>query len=315
MLNQLSTADILALTNQLGTIYKDTAAAIAQANVDAAAIYPALLTADAGADPLHVAAYAPIVTGITGSGAQTQTTSPFGATSGVTPGAFGTGQRSLNLRSFFNGNFNAVLEYIRKDLTNYAGATGVSGLPSYAIYQNGLTPFSVLYTPAFASLFWQAYNQGLQLDPSTVFAPAGIVLATYAIAGAGAGTLTAGSFPRVNGYTSPAHGTDSYGNPLYVGGMPMAQGFAPLVSIKAHVTTAINGTCAAVVAAPDQNGTSQNWTATLDNHAVSAADGSTDVAFTGPAGKRIGGVPTGITFTGAATAGAFTVVSTAERAY
>jgi len=83
--------------------------------------------------------------------------------------------------------------------------SGSVGNGAYTSGGTAVNPFACLFSPDFASAWWYAY--GKQLDPSTVFAPAGIVMAHFAITGSGTGTLSnnaATNWPAANGYTVPA---------------------------------------------------------------------------------------------------------------
>ena len=234
---------------------------------------------------------------------------------GLGGGSFGTGAGMLNRQSLLVGGWNGQLEVWRQQIRSNAvaaGLTGVTGLSSYGIYENGLTPFSCLFTPDFATLYWYAYNQGQMLDASTVFAPSNIVMAAYAVTGAGAGTLTApaANFPSANGYVAPSPTTDTYGNNVFIGGLPMAQGFAPTLAPAIKCTTNITGTGVVTVTALNQAGASRTWTATLTGLTTASAP---LVLTPATAGDRMSGVPTAITIPAGVTAGAFTVITQAER--
>ena len=284
----------------------------AAAKAQAASIYSAF-----SADPTQGTAwyqgastvYQGAATSAGASGAAS--TNAFGG-GGLGGGTFGLGSGMLNRGSIAVGVWNGELETWRAQIRSNAqaaGITSVTGLSSYGIYKNGLSAFSCLFSPDFASTFWYAYNQGQKLDASTVYAPSGIVMASFTVTGAGAGTRTAGNFPTSNDYTSPAPTTDSYGNSVYVGGLPMAQGFAPTLAPQIKVTTVITGTGAATVTALNQAGNSATWTATITGLGV----GATATLVPATAGDRMSAVPTNITIPAGITAGAFQVLTVAER--
>jgi hypothetical protein len=101
----------------------------------------------------------------------------------------------------------------------------------------------------------------------------------------------------------------TFGNPVYVGGMPMAQAFAPIAVPAVKVTTNINGTCTVTVTASNQAGTSHTWSCNADN-----ATAGTIINLTpGTGGDRMNAVPSVVAVAGTATAGAFDIVTTAER--
>jgi hypothetical protein len=120
-------------------------------------------------------------------------------------------------------------------------------------------------------------------------------------------SLTGGTSPR----TFVEHTIQGNSNNTFLGGFPMAQAIAPVLGPAILVGTTINGTCAVTVTALNQAGISHTWTATADN-----AVAGTQLALTpSTGGDRMNSTPTAIAVAGTATAGAFTVITTAERAY
>jgi hypothetical protein len=103
---------------------------------------------------------------------------------------------------------------------------------------------------------------------------------------------------------------NTFGNNVYQGNMPMAQGFAPVATIAAKITTTINGTCVATITAKKQDGvTSKTWTVTLDN--LTAGTLINMAPTTG--GDRAYSTVSAIAISGTANAGAFDTVTVDER--
>ena len=208
-------------------------------------------------------------------------------------------------------NFGWV-ERIRRQIQTYGASvnTSIVDIPTFAAYYNAAEHHSCLFSPAFATAFWLAIRRRpLKLDPGSVFAPVEVAIATATITAADTATF-ADSYPRANGYSSPTPSTNSYGNAVYVGDLPMAQGFAAPVSVEALVTTAVSGTCAITIHAPNESGTAATWSATLDGLAIGAVAALTPSTT----GSRIGGAITAVTVAGTATVGAATIrVASAER--
>jgi len=123
-------------------------------------------------------------------------------------------------------------------------------------------------------------------------------------------------YVAVTGSTNITPGTDltkwtlnTFGNPLYLGSMPVAQAFAPILTPRCKITVTINGTGVVTVTGPNQNGVSRTWTGN-----IGAATAGSYVDLTpSTGGDRLNGVPTAIAVAGTATAGAFDVVTKAER--
>jgi len=230
--------------------------------------------------------------GLTVTGAPLGTLSP----SGVASGQNGFWQRRTAMVTAFRQELVSVSGLIAQ-----YGSSPVVDIPSYLAAQG------VQASATFASLFWWIYS--LQLAPANVFAPTGVDIGSVAITGSDACTLTAGHFVTANGYTSPAPTTDAYSNNVYLGGCPMAQGFAPVATIRARVTSAINGTCALTVHAPNQSGASGEWLGTLDGLAIGATVNLTVVT----GGDLCNGAVTAASVAGTATSGAFVVETVALR--
>ena len=313
----ISVSGLLILTDHTGLLYCELSAAVNSANATAQALVGDLASVFA-ADPSQENEWFPYARGIyqSPSGGVCATGAPLGASygaPGMGGGSFGTGQGSLNRLGVFSGATYSWLEGMRKEIARYGPlvAASIADLPSFAAWQNGQTSFSCLFSPNFATLYWYAYNMGRQLPAQSVFAPAGIALASFALTGPNTGTLTPGAWPSQNGYTAPAPGADAYGNAVYLGGLPTAQGFAPMKQTVAVVSAAINGTCAVSVTALNQSGANEVWTAALDNLAA----GASVVLAPATACDRMNGTPTAVTIAGTATAGAFSIQSGApERA-
>lgn len=234
-------------------------------------------------------------------------------------GSFGAGAGILSRQALLSAIYYSWIDGgLRGQLRLEAsgiGNTAILDLITYAAYYNssansGGAPFTVLYSAAFATLYWYVYNGINQLAPSSVFAPAGINLGTATITAANVDTFAPGVLPTANGYASPAPTTDSYGNPVYLGGTPMAQGFAAVKTLQVQVTTAINGTAVLSVTALNQNNVAEVWTATVSNLAVGQATALTPTT----SGDRMSAAPTACSVAGTATAGAAQILTLAERA-
>ena len=221
-------------------------------------------------------------------------------------------QSSSGLQSTSNGywqrrtavysGFNTLLKQLKALISTYPPSPGIVGIPTFCSVQ------SAQVSAAFASLYWWVDQQ--LLDPSAVFAPTGINLGSFAITGLNTGTLTAGHFATANGYGSPAPTTDGYGNDVYLGGTPMAQGFAPVATVRAQITTNINGTCTLTASFTNQYGvTGRQWTAVIDN-----ATAGTNVNFTAvTGGDLVNSICAAVTISGSATSGAFQLQTVALR--
>jgi len=123
-------------------------------------------------------------------------------------------------------------------------------------------------------------------------------------------------YVAVAGSTNVTPGTDAtkwtpctFGNNLYLGGMPVAQAFAPVLTPAVKITTTINNNATVTVTAPNQLGVSRTWTAVIN----SATAGTLINLTPTNTGDRMNGTPTAISVSGPATAGALDVVTTAER--
>jgi len=200
---------------------------------------------------------------------------------------------------------------IRKQIQLYGSPVDarIVDIVSFAAYYNRSTPASLLFSPNFASAYWFGYSAARMLDAASVFAPPQVPMAVVTITAGNTATFT-DTYPRANSYVNPPPTSDSYGNLVFAGGMPMAQGFAPPIAVEILVTANISGACAMTVTAPDQNGISRTWTATLDNL---NAGGVCPLIPSSP-GARIGGVITAVSIVGAASSGAATIqVAAAER--
>ena len=179
---------------------------------------------------------------------------------------------------------------------NGGAGTWTGGLNSYLAYQNTLTPFSALADPRLAALYAAYVNgaAGQLLTATNVFAPQTTFGAATVGSGAGAVTyVSAAAIPTAN-----------------VGSV---QGFTPAPGVTANVTTAINNTLTITVTGNGVSSagvafTGHTWTGSLSSLGAGAS-----VALTpGVAGDRISAV-TACAGSGAATAGAFSLVSVLER--
>ena len=242
----------------------------------------------------------------TGAATAPATSGGVSAFGGGAIGAFGGvgGAGALLRNTATAAAFSSLMQSVNKNIRQFAVLNAIAGvvdLGTYANYQNGLTAFSMLYTPQFAAAYALAMN--LLPPVGSVFAPKGIPMATVTITGSGTCTVSANAatnWPMANGYAVPAPTTDAYGNNVYVGGLPVAQAFALAKNLQMHVTTTIGGTCVITVTGVNQAGlTGRTWTATL-----SSVTAGTLVALTPTnAGDRIAGVPTGVAVAGTATTG------------
>ncbi|BDI29394.1 hypothetical protein CCAX7_14450 [Capsulimonas corticalis] len=363
----ITTGALTTQSDAVGKIYSMFAPAIDVANalakVHALSVYASFAT-----DPVQGAAWFQGARTVYESASATASASgatfgnAFGG-GGLGGGSFGLGSGLLNRQSIIAGNWYGEMETWRTQIRTTAaqdGITTVNDVISYALYRNTAAAFSCLFTPDFASLYSYAYNLGRQLDPGSVFAPSGIVMASFSVTGAGAGTRTAGVFPTANGYAVPAPtitgagcnprgvwssatayatldsvmysgshyvavagstnvtpGTDpahwvinTFGNPSYVGGMPVAQGFAATLAPQIKVTTNITGAGAVTVTALNQAGNPSTWTATLTG--LTTASAAVTLTPTN-AGDRMAAVPSAIAIPAGITAGAFQIITQAER--
>ncbi|HXE63237.1 MAG TPA: hypothetical protein VN519_06825 [Bryobacteraceae bacterium] len=376
----ITPASIITTYGDLSRLFTDLLTATDLANLHSQMVLSDLSAALALTDPSQFGAHLPYAQGLTKSvGSITAAGAPANVTfggAGVGGGSFGAGNGLYSRVGIFSGLFS-FFEGERKAILTYAtlnGIPSITNLTTYAQYYNnpsnpGGSAFQVLYNPNFAALYWNAYNQGQYLDPSVVFAPAGIILGHFAITGTNAGTISnnaATNWPSANGYSAPAptntggQGTtdagtwsslttytvssgvltpvvlyngvyyvavatstnvtpgtnpsywvvNTFGNNRYLGGMPMPQAFAPILNPACSITTTINGTCVVTVTALNQNGVSHTWTATIS----SATAGSIINLSPSTGGDRMNSAVTAVSIAGTATAGAFDIVTTAERA-
>jgi hypothetical protein len=360
------------LTDQIGLAVTTFQPGIDVTNLICAMLSGQLSTIFGTTDPDQFGEWLPYSQGLTkASGASTinaagQSVSGAFTGFGVGGGSFGAGSGFLSRNAEY-ANFISWINGSKRIISSHASQDGISGvvdLNSYATYFNTITPYQMLYTPAFAAAYWYANNGGQQLLPANVFAPAEMQLATFTYTGVNAGTLSnnaSTNWPTTNGYSSPAPvntggqgtswrstwssitayvtkdvvvynnvyyvavagstnitpGTDitkwvinTFGNNLYLGGMPVAQAFAPINVPACRITVTINGTGVVTVTGVNQAGTAgRTWTATIS----SATAGTLINLVPTVPGDRLNGVPTAIAAAGTATAGAFNVVTTAER--
>jgi hypothetical protein len=126
------------------------------------------------------------------------------------------------------------------------------------------------------------------------------------------GTATGGVVRIVSG--GPTY--DTYGNQVWIGGLPMAQGFAPNHSPTVYVSSTTNGTAVLTITAPNQNGVSVTWVTTITGGQSTGYSTPVIVgAGTAWASDRMSGAPTNITVSGAVTSGSVQVLSGLERSY
>lgn len=309
----ITNAALLYEADTIGRIY----AAVAAGSDTAFALAMALgayeqATAFAG-DPVQFSEWFGATKGMYGGSVPssgTGTGNAFGSGGGFGAGAsFGGGSAILSRPAILPLLLYSKFENMRAEIARYGKAVDASiiSLGTYAAWYNS-TPFSVLWSPTFAAAYFYAYGQQSQLPAASVFAPEGIALCTF-VCSAAPGVFMAGHFPFANGYALPAGTTDGIGYPLYAGGQPSAQGFAPLKNIECLVTVTINGTCAITVTAPKTGGGTGTWTAVLDSAAASA----TPIVLTPGGAYRCAGDVTAVSFAGAATAGGVTIQSGAPE--
>jgi hypothetical protein len=248
-------------------------------------------------------AFSPVVKGTYAASASAAT--GFGPASSLSNSGKGLYSRALTASALFP-TFEALNTVIKA--TSGAVDASIIDLVTFAAWYNS-TPYTVLFSPATAAAYYLAYSQGRQLAPGIVFATAGIALGSYVV---GTGFTAGAVYPTANGTAgqgSPS--TDANGLPVYAGGMPMPQGFAPIKQVRARVTTDINGTCAITVTAKNQAGVDKTWTATLDNLTAGATVNLS--RGTAAVGDRMNSRASLIAFTGAATVGALVIETVAER--
>ena len=196
--------------------------------------------------------------------------------------------------AFYTAYSNSIMTGMNNLISTYS-TNGATTIPTF------LAATSQQANSAFASLYW--YTQNGYMPANTVFAPLGINLGQYTITSTSHGTLTPGFFPTTNGYTTPAPTTDSWGNNLYVGGVPMAQGFAPCQKIEAIVSTSINGPLTMTASALNQSSSLSTWTGVLNNLGVGATVILTPSTSTNYCNSSI----SALSISGTASAGAFTI--------
>ena len=201
----------------------------------------------------------------------------------------------LTRAGFFSGTFRKALETARTQI-QLLGPTVNSSII------NGITPETIQFSAAFASLYYLVY--GTLLDAPSVFAPSGVLLGTFAITGSSTGAFTAGvTYPILNGAANQAApGTDAYGFSYWSGLVPMPQGYAPCQTVRARITTTIGGACTATITAPNQTNISRTWTGNIGSMTTGQTLSLTPVT----GGDWLGGSPTNITITGGGS-GAFVV--------
>jgi hypothetical protein len=313
----ITTTNLLTETDAIGKIYAAVVAGIDTALV----LAQTLATTEQGtifaADLTQLLEWAPATQGMYGAGASASGSgagSAFGSIGGFGGGgAFGSGTGALSRYAMMPMTLFAKLENMRKEIAKYGPAvdSSIVDLGTFAAWYNS-TPYTVLFSPTLAAAYFFVYGGARQLPAASVFAPEAVVLSTATITGANTVSLVAGALPQANGYGTPASTTDAAGYPLYVGGQPSAQGFAPVKNLEALITTNINGTCALTVTASKAGGGTDTWTGTLDNATI-----GTKIALTpGTGGHRAIAVPSAVAIAGTATAGAFAVqTGAAERAY
>ena len=309
---------VLDLCNNTSQIYKSLilSGAVDQAVSGAGIIMNTFVSDLSPTDPAQMASVIPFISGIVGSGAVI--TNGFGSSQGSSFGltAYGVGRGTLNRTSVLNSAFFSYLEGLRKTLTKYGSSVSVSSLSSYATYQNTVSEYSCLYDPNFASLYYYSYSQGQQLLPTVVFAPSGITFASFNITGAsGAGTVVSGYFPLINNYTYTP-GTDSYGNSVYLGGLPMAQGFAPCNTCNIVYTASIGAGVTVTASGYNQSGILKTWVTTISGgHTTGYTTPMTTGTGTATSTDRIASIVEIVLLTTAGSMGSLAICSTAERVY
>jgi hypothetical protein len=306
----ISASNLLVETDALGVIYSDLIGGIDPARIAALGLASAETSSIFSSDPSQLLEWLPYTAGMYGGSnppGGTSISSGFGPSGGFAGGgAFGSGlgllSRGAVLPSVFKGKFDSII----RELAKYGAqvSSTIIDLGTFAAYYNGVTAYTVLFSPDSAAAFAYAYNLAQQLPAACVFAPQGIVLGSLSLTGGAPGTWTAGiAFPFANAYTSPSPTTDSGGNNVYVGAQPTAQGFAPIKNTAAVVTTTISGTCVVTVTAHNQAGVSETFTATLSSDTA----GTSVNLSPSTSGDRIGGQITAVTFSGTATSGVISI--------
>ena len=250
--------------------------------------------ADAAATAAGLAALSALISGdgatIYGSGDPAYQGAKYGATQSMITAAQPDAVNMSIYKSWFESE------------NGYFVNTGQTSLMAYLVAQNA-TPYSMLVAPQFADLFnlWQSASATTR--SLTGLLPANVVFAPLTMFGTA--TVTAGPTLTITGAAFILTVTDTVGG---------HQGYAPSTGLVANVTTAINGTLTVTLTASGWNAagaavTGRTWTAALS----SVAAGAAAVNFTpAVAGDRISQI-TAIAGAGAATAGAFNLVSVLER--
>ncbi|MDE2101080.1 MAG: hypothetical protein KGL39_27785 [Patescibacteria group bacterium] len=197
--------------------------------------------------------------------------------------------------SGLTGTGNNAVAYVSTAITGGTGST----LTITVTDSNGNTFSAVLDAAAAGTI--KAFTPTVS----------GTVMATP-VSATCAGTATGGVVEIIEGGPT----TDAYGNDVYPGGLPMAQGFAPLKNTLIAVTADTDNSVDVTVTAPNQAGVSKTWITSIAGAQTAGYSTAMTVgAGTAGASDRIYATPTDVSVSGAATSGTIDVQSgSPERA-